>query len=235
MNIIRPSVELITPLTPEIGFDMIRHIEKVARTCYKSEDRITDDSAKRMVKSLIKSGHTAMIEHASLSVKFICSRAASHQLVRHRMASWAQESQRYCNYGGDKFDNSVTFISLPETFLVKNDNPLMISPYDKFLNYLAGAEEAYFDMLRDGAKPQAARLVLPNATKTEVNMTANFRELRAFFELRCDGHADDEIRCLAKSLLEELHLYIPVVFDDLYEKFIKNTEDEVYTKFTNPF
>lgn len=227
MKLINPRVEMITPLTEQTGKEMLKHIEQIARTCYKSEDKITDESAERMIRSLIKSGHTAMIEHMSISFKFICSRAASHQIVRHRIAAYAQESQRYCNYSKDKFDNSITFIQPPS--LPNDGGRSRIT--NILLSSLRRSEQDYFDMVEAGAKPQEARLCLPNATKTEVNMTANFRELRAFFMLRCDGHADDEIRCMAKDLLCQVSACIPVVFDDLYLKFILETYDEIYEEY----
>ena len=107
MKIIKPSVEVLTPIDEN---EMMKRIELIARTCYKSEDLITDTSAERLVKRLIDSDHCAMLEHVSISVKVICDRGVSHEIVRHRMASYAQESQRYCNYGKDKFGGEITFI-----------------------------------------------------------------------------------------------------------------------------
>lgn len=212
MIIMLPQVEITSNLNPITGKQMVEHIEKIARTCYKSDHLIKEGSAEGFVQRLIKSGHTAMIEHASVSVKFICSRAASHQIVRHRMASYAQESQRYCNYTKDKFDNSITFIIPPSFTIVDRRDRFSHS----WLAALRETEKDYFELIEAGAKPQEARMVLPNSTKTELNMTANLREWRAFFDLRTELHADDEIRCLAKMLLEQFYFNIPGVFDDIY-------------------
>lgn len=168
MKIIDAGYEILSQIS-ENGRDELQHIEKIGRVCYKSEDRITEDgeSAKKFVKMLIDRGHEAMIEHSSLSVKFIVDRGVSHELVRHRIASFAQESTRYCNYSQDKFDNGITFI-----------NPFFFdeAKYQRWLGAMARAETAYMDLLSMGATPQEARSVLPNSTKTEITITANYRE-----------------------------------------------------------
>lgn len=217
MEVIDPKVIVTSPLNKEIGQRMIEHIENIARTCYKSNDLIKEGSAYKFTKHACEIGHTSVIEHCSVSVRFFCSRAASHQIVRHRMASYAQESQRYCNYSKDKFNNSVVFIR-PE-FLRNGTGSGDMSAI--WYSMMEKDEEAYFKMLEAGAKPQEARLVLPNSCKTEVNMTANLREWRVFFGLRCDSHADDEIRYLATELLKIFHENIPAIFDDLYDYFVE--------------
>ena len=210
MKIINASTEILTPITG----DEIQRIEYAGRTCYKSEDKITDDSAKKFVENLIKRGHEAMLEHSSLSVKFICDRGVSHELVRHRLASFAQESTRYCNYSQDKFGNELTFIK--PIFLEEGSDS-----YKYWENAMVDAENCYFSMLDFGCTPQEARSVLPNSIKTEIVMTANYREWRHFFWLRAahkTGPAHPQMEELTVPLLYEVSGLIPVVFDDIVEK-----------------
>lgn len=210
MKIINASTEILTPITG----DELQKIEYAGRTCYKSEDKITDGSAKKFVENLIKRGHEAMLEHGSLSVKFICDRGVSHELVRHRLASFAQESTRYCNYSQDKFGKELTFI-MP-CFLEGGTDPYMY-----WENAMSDAEIYYFSMLDSGCTPQEARSVLPNSIKTEVVMTANYREWRHFFWLRAarkTGPAHPQMEELTCPLLDEISSRIPVVFDDIVEK-----------------
>lgn len=224
MEVIDPKVEITSPMSPEIGQAMIEHIERIARTCYKSNHLIKEGSAYKFTKHACAIGHTSVIEHASISVKFTCSRAASHQIVRHRMASYAQESQRYCNYSKDQFGKSVVFIR-PE--FIRNESSSAAADERKniWTSMMEKDEEAYFKLLEAGVKPQEARMVLPNSCKTELNMTANLREWRTFFALRCDSHADDEIRYLATDLLKQFHQNIPAIFDDLYEYFVEGNKE----------
>ena len=214
------------------GIEELQRIEIAGRTCYKSEERITPDgeSAKRFVKMIIDNGHEAMLEHSSLSVRFICSRGVSHEIVRHRLFSFAQESTRYCNYSKGKFGGECTFIVPPD--ISEFEQSLIMNPEELFNNteynngewitlqrwFLAmeQAENAYLSLLEDGGwSPQEARDVLPNALKTEIVVTGNYREWRHFFKLRTDAAAHPHIRLLAKDLLEDVKYRIPVVFDDL--------------------
>lgn len=193
------------------GQKMLEKIEQVARTCYKSEGKIQEGSAAKMVTSLIKSGHEAMLEHASVTVKFVVDRGISHELVRHRLASFAQESTRYCNYSKDDFGSEITFI-IPEYLEYKSEG------WNIWKESMKQAEEAYFKMLDFGLSPQQARAVLPNSLKTEVVMTANLREWRHFFKLRAlgtTGKPHPQMLEVAVPLLEDMKNLIPVVFDDL--------------------
>ena len=215
MKIIKPSYEILTPIS-DGGIKELQHIEKIGRVCYKSEDRITDDgeSAKKFVKMLISNGHEAMIEHSSLSVKFVVDRGVSHELVRHRIASFAQESTRYCNYSKDKFGNEITVI-LPcffDTGMGILSNSLV---YQEWKSACECAEERYFNLLKMGATPQQARTVLPNSLKTEITITANYREWRNFFKLRTPQSAHPQMREIAIPLLKELKTLIPIIFDDI--------------------
>lgn len=207
MNIVSATYEILTPIS-EGGIKELQHIEKIGRVCYKSEDKITEDgeSAKRFVKMLIAKTHEAMIEHSSLSIKFVVDRGVSHELVRHRIASFAQESTRYCNYSKDKFYNSVTFI---KPFFFDDVK------YQRWLSAMADAESAYFDLLNSGATPQEARSVLPNSTKTEITITANYRQWRSFFKLRTAKAAHPQMTEVTIPLLKELKEKLPIIFDDI--------------------
>ena len=215
MKIIKPSYEILTPIS-DGGIKELQHIEKIGRVCYKSENRITDDgeSAKKFVKMLISNGHEAMIEHSSLSVKFVVDRGVSHELVRHRIASFAQESTRYCNYSKDKFGNEITVI-LPcffDTGMGILSNSLV---YQEWKLACECAEERYFNLLKMGATPQQARTVLPNSLKTEITVTANYREWRNFFKLRTAEASHPQMREVTIPLLKEIKTLIPIIFDDI--------------------
>ena len=200
MKIIKASY-LIQLLEPPI--DMLKRIERAGRVCYKSEDKITDISYVQMLKKLIDSQHESVLEHGVASVKFICDRGISHELVRHRIASFSQESTRYCNYSKDKFGEELTFIS-PD---------FELSPHDEYL--LFQIETHYISRLREGLSPQQARYFLPNGLKTELVMTCNLREWRHIFKLRTSPRAHPQMRELMVPLLKDFQDLIPVVFDDL--------------------
>lgn len=212
MKIIKPSYEILTPIS-DGGIKELQHIEKIGRVCYKSEDRITDDgeSAKKFVKMLISNGHEAMIEHSSLSVKFVVDRGVSHELVRHRIASFAQESTRYCNYSKDKFGNEITVI---EPCFWNEGTGF----YECWKISCEQSERYYFELLNGGATPQQARTVLPNSLKTEITITANYREWRNFFKLRTPQSAHPQMREITIPLLKELKTLIPIIFDDIEVK-----------------
>lgn len=193
------------------GQQMLEKIESIARTCYKSEGKIKEGSAAKMVRALIRNGHEAMLEHCSMTVKFVVDRGVSHELVRHRMASFAQESTRYCNYSKDDFNSEITFI-IPEFVVYGTDG------FKIWKEQMKSAEKAYFDMLNWGFSPQEARSVLPNSLKTEVVMTANLREWRHFFKLRAagvTGTPHPQMLEVAVPLLENMKKLVPVVFDDI--------------------
>lgn len=216
MKAIEAGYEILDPISVD-GIEELKKIERAARTCYKSEDKITEDgsSARKMVAGLIKSGHDAMLEHGGLTVRFVCDRGVSHELVRHRMASFAQESTRYCNYSKDKFGNELTFV-MPT--LYKSDF-MEDEAWNCWVETMKKCEESYMKLIKMGVSPQMARSVLPNSLKTEVVVTANWREWRHILSLRCTPDAHPDIRCLMIDLLEELHDKIPVLFDDIWEKY----------------
>lgn len=205
MKIIKPYHEIMTPID---GVQILKHIENCGRICYKSEHKITEDSYLTFARNIVKRGHEAVIEHCSVSVKFICDRGVSHEIVRHRMASYCQESTRYCNYSKDDFQGEITVIE-----------PIFLEQYtDGYSMWEEAcqiAERAYFKMLDWGCSPQEARAVLPNSLKTEIVMTANLREWRHFLKLRTSKAAHPQIREIAIPLLNELKERIPVIFDDI--------------------
>ena len=208
MRVINAGYEIISDLN---GAEILKHIERCARVCYKSEDRITDGSAEKMVAALIRSGHEAMLEHYSFTVKFICDRGIANELVRHRIASFAQESSRYCCYAKDKFGKELTFIN-PCFWEPDSDN------YARWFHEMDESEKTYLAMIESGATPEQARDILPTSIKTEIVITANLREFRHFFKLRAEGitgKPHPQMLEITIPLLKELKQKIPVVFDDI--------------------
>lgn len=208
MKIVKASYEIMDDLD---GAEILRKIEKYGRTCYKSEDKISDESAENFVAGIIKRGHESVLEHVSFSVKFIVDRGVSHELVRHRLASYSQESSRYCNYSKEKFGNEITVIE--PCFMTEGSNG-----YGVWKDACLYAEEAYFELLNRGRTPQETRSVLPNSLKTEIVMTCNIREWRNVLKLRTSTAAHPQIREVMIPLLQELKEKIPVAFDDIMEE-----------------
>jgi thymidylate synthase (FAD) len=217
MNSMKPSYTIDTQID---GMEIIKQIEKIGRTCYKSEDNITEDSAVKFVSGLIKRGHEAMIEHNAITVRFLCDRGVSHELVRHRVASFGQESTRYCNYSNDKFGNQINVIDISGGIKLdtkmKTLSPEVINEIIKEWEIaMEDAEKHYMKMLELGATAQMARSVLPNSLKTEIVVTMNLREWRHFFKLRVEIGAHPQMRELTLPLLQEFKTLIPCVFEDI--------------------
>ena len=240
MKIIKAGYQIMSPNLddPEERKSIYKRIEAAGRTCYKSEDRIKEDSAGKFVRAMVKNGHEAMLEHVSMTVRFIVDRGVSHELVRHRICSFAQESTRFCSYDKDKFGSEVTFIEpgffsdLPEEVRqdirnLKNGMPMLsytgrlsdrCLQYGRWYDACRYAEGCYFDMLKLGASPQEARAVLPNSLKTEVVMTADMREWRNIFKLRAAGEhgaPHPQMLELMVPLLKECKEKLPELFDDI--------------------
>lgn len=205
MKIIKPYIELID--APDYGA-MLGKIERIGRVCYKSEDKISDNSAEGFIRGIIKRGHESVIEHESITVKVICDRGVTHEIVRHRIASYSQESTRYCNYADGKFDGEITVIE--PCFLKRGTDGWYIWEIG-----CKTAECAYFDMLAAGYSPQEARSVLPNSLKTEIVMTMNLREWRHFIRLRTSPAAHPQMREVAKMIAEDFAVRYPIFFEDL--------------------
>lgn len=214
MKIIKPSFEILTPVD---GVQIIKNIERIGRVCYKSEEFITESSAEKFIKMLISKEHESVLEHEKISVRIICDRGVSHELVRHRIASFSQESTRYCNYSKSKFGNELTFI-LPSWFQCsfKNGIAELTEVNEKrWLKAMKESELTYVDMVEDGWTPQQARSVLPNSLKTEIVISANLREWRTIFKQRTAPTAHPQMREIMIPLLKSFAGSIPVVFDDL--------------------
>ncbi len=205
MKIIAPYHEIISKID---GAEMLRNIELCGRVCYKSEDRITDGSAEKFVGMILKSGHESVLEHEKITVRFVCDRGVTHEIVRHRIASYSQESTRYCNYSKDKFGGEITFIR--PCFWAEDDEKFAL-----WKETMQSIEDSYVKLISLGAKPEEARSILPNSVKTEIMVTMNLREWRHFFKLRTAERAHPQIREVAIPLLNELKGLVPVIFDDI--------------------
>lgn len=215
MKIIKPSYEILN-IPP--GDEIMKHLELAARTCYKSEDKITDDSAESLLRRLVKIGHESVMEHISFSVRFICDRGVTHELVRHRLCSFSQESTRYANYGKEKFGREITVIK-PRFWSDKSREYLV------WFYAMSQAEKSYMLLLDKGAKAQEARAVLPTCLKADIITTANLREWRHIFKLRCSKASHPQIRELMLPLLDDVSKLVPVIFDDLRVKFNDDIEE----------
>lgn len=227
MQIINQSYGILSPSAacgcggngcelPNAGF--IREaklIEQAGRTACKSEDRISGNSYDPFIRNIIKRKHEAVIEFGTMMVKFITDRGVSHELVRHRLCSFLQESTRYCGYGTDKFGNEITVIR-PVTWDIWQQ-----WQREEWEGAMREAEVRYLNLVRQSAKPlspQQARAVLPNSLKTEICVRANFREWRQIFRLRCDSAAHPDMRSLITPLRDECIERLPCVFADLREE-----------------
>lgn len=213
MKIIPASYEIID-FAP--ASEILKKIELAGRTCYKSEDKITEDSAKEFVRRIIKSGHESVLEHASATVRIICDRGVSHELITHRTGfSKSQESTRYCNYSKDKFGSEITDI---KPFFFPDGSRKL----DIWLDAMRYAEKCYFALLDEGATPQEARSVLSIGLKTEMVITANMREWRYIFKLRCAPAAHPQMREIMLPLLNDFFNRVPVLFGDIYDYGFEN-------------
>lgn len=213
MRIVQPEVLVMTPLSPE----MLIQIERAGRTCYKSEQEFTIDTAKKFVAMLISRGHESVLEHGFITVKFVEDRGVSHETVRHRIASYSQESTRYCNYAKDKFDNEITVVEpfgLRPCNLKSNCGCNPCQTWNVWCEAMEFAEKSYMKLIELGNKPEWARSVLPNSLKTEIVCTYNFREWRHFFKMRTAPAAHPQMRQVAQPLLAHFINSIPVLFDD---------------------
>ena len=217
MITIKASFEILSKIN---GDSILRAIELAGRVCYKSEENITKESAKRFVSIIIKRGHESVLEHQSISVRFISNRGFTHENVRHRIGSYSQESTRFCNYSKDKFNNQITCIDLVAALelqnLIKNfsqarkDKILFI-----FEQAWVSAEKYYFELLSADCTPEIARNALPIGLKTEIIVTYNLRQWREFFRQRAAPEAHPNMRELTIPLLKEFQNKIPIIFDSV--------------------
>ncbi len=225
MKIIEPSIEILDKIN---GEEILKKLELIGRVCYKSENNITDDSAERFISNIIKRGHESVLEHVSISVRVVCDRGVSHEIVRHRVASYSQESTRHCNYSKDKFSDEITVIE-PCWFkssigdlnkYAKNktyeNSQNILNEEIEWIDIIQEIENNYFMFLEDeNWTPEQARSVLPNSLKTEIVMTMNLREWRHFFKLRCAKASHPQAREVANMILKEFKSNIPIIFDDI--------------------
>ena len=194
--------------------DMLYNLEKIARTCYKSEDKMTEGSAKRLIKNLFNKNHMAIMEHEYITYRIICDRGVSHEIVRHRIANYAQESTRYVNYHNDKFDKQISVIDIATGFEYDLTNPKDLQIYNIWNDAMTAAEIYYMNMIEAGATPQEARSVLPNSVKTEIVVTMNIREWLHFLNLRTDKAAHPQMREIANMIKEDLIRRYPFIFGE---------------------
>ena len=196
------------------GLRQLEMLERIGRVCYKSEENIKPGTAEKFVSKIIENGHESVLEHAGVTVNIISDRGVTHELVRHRLASYSQESTRYCNYG----NKGMTVIEPVQFYEEGHETMRLPNRYVArviWMNAMKDAENHYMAMLADGCPPELARSVLPNSLKTEIVMTANFREWRHVFKLRCSRKAHPQMRSLMRDMHKRFKKVIPVIFDDI--------------------
>ncbi|MGN0250274.1 MAG: FAD-dependent thymidylate synthase [Oliverpabstia sp.] len=212
MITVKPSIEIVSNNDYK---EMLTKLEKIGRVCYKSEDYIKEGSAEKFLKGIVKRGHESVIEHESITVRVTCDRGVTHEIVRHRIASYSQESTRYCNYTNDKFSNQISCIDIATGFSYDLNDENDRKKYEIWNNAMNAAEQYYFQMIEAGAKPEEARSILPNSLKTEIVMTMNLREWRHFIRLRSSKRAHPQIREITEMIRKEFAERYPVFFEDL--------------------
>lgn len=205
MKIISPSFEVLDRVD---GNEILHKLELIGRVCYKSENKMTDVSAQEFIDRILKNGHESVIEHEKITVKIICDRGVSHEIVRHRIASFSQESTRYCNYSQNKFGNELTLI---RPYFWNDDT----EKYNIWLETMQIIETNYNKLIEMGAKPEQARTILPNSLKTEIVVSMNLREWRHFFKLRTSERAHPQMREIAIPLLNHMKSLVPIIFDSI--------------------
>ena len=217
VRLVEPSVEIISDID---GTKILKHIELCARNCYKSEGLITEDdtSARKMIQKLLELDHTAMIEHYNITFRLICDVGVYKDLTRHRHCSYAIESTRYCNYSKDKYDNNINVM---KPVNIKKGTP----EYNEWYQGMLDMEKHYMKMAELGCKPDQLRMLLPHSTAASVICTCNMRELRHIFNLRCAPAAHPSVRQVILMLLDKVHSEIPVLFDDIYDKYKTDIEE----------
>jgi len=226
MILVKPSYEVLTVID---GKGILERIESAGRTCYKSEEKISINTAEKFVAGILKRGHESVIEHENISVRIICDRGVTHEIVRHRLCAYSQESTRYCNYKGGVTFVIPPWVNLPEgeisdgTIETRTELLKAISWKDEsteglWLKAMDWAECTYIKLLENNWSPQQARSVLPNSLKTEIVMTANIREWRHILRLRTSQAAHPQMRETMVPILTEFQAKIPILFNDIENK-----------------
>jgi len=206
MKIVKPGFKIESRINGEA---ILKKIERFGRTCYKSEARTTPDSARKFCAMLIKNGHESVLEHVSVTVRIICDRGVSHEIVRHRIGvAYSQESTRYCNYKSKG-------IKVIRPFFFESDD----LRYQLWIDVMRACESGYVKLIESGATPQEARSVLPNSLKTEIVMTLNLRAWRHFLKQRCSEKAHSQMREIFVPLLAKFKELIPVIFEDIQAEY----------------
>lgn len=205
MKAIQPSFEIIGDID---AIRVMKNLESYARVCYKSENNVSENSAERLLRNILRSGHESVIEHEKITVKVVCDRGVTHEIVRHRLASYSQESTRYCNYSKDKFGNELTFI---KPCFWSEDSV----SYKLWEQQMQDVEKCYLKLMENGAKPEEARSILPNSLKTEIIITMDLREWRHFFILRTSSKSHPQMREIAIPMLKKFAEMLPVIFEDI--------------------
>lgn len=214
MKVIKPYFE-IEDFKPT---EMLIKIEKAGRTCYKSESKFNYNTASKFIRMLIKWGHESVLEHEKITVRIVCDRGVSHELVRHRIASYSQESTRYCNYSGDKFGNELTFIKP----CFWSEDMVALTKWESIMSAI---EKEYMTFIKAGITPEQARTVLPNSLATEIVVTMNLREWRHFFKLRTAKAAHPQMREIAVPLMVQFLKLLPCVFEDIVASCVFEEEN----------
>lgn len=204
MKIIKPYVYYYSP---ELDRQKLLNIERSARLCYKSEDKMGVTVSTDFLSRILSRGHESVIEHEKATVYIVVDRGVTHEIVRHRIASYSQESTRYCNYISDKFGNEITVIE-PFFYIDKPEQ------YKFWQDGCLSSEKAYLELIKLST-PQEARSVLPNSLKTEIAVTYNFREWRHFFKLRCAKTAHPQMQQVTIPLLLEFKKKLSPLYDDI--------------------
>jgi thymidylate synthase (FAD) len=203
MKTVNPSFEILDPVD---GVEILKRLEAYGRTCYKSEDKITEGSASRFIRMLLQRNppHESVLEHEKVTVRVVCDRGVSHEIVRHRIASYSQESTRYCDYA-----------KAGEIQILDISPHLTVGQLEAWRMAMLDAERHYTHLRELGAKPELARSVLPNSLKTEIVITYNLREWRHFFRMRTAAAAHPQMRELTIPMLAEFRKRIPIIFEEL--------------------
>ena len=215
MKIIEPIVEI-----ENVDYKKImKNLERACRTCYRSEDKITEESYKTLLKNCINRGHESILEHEKVTIRMICDIGVYKDLTRHRIASFSIESTRYCNYGKDKFDNQIKFI---KPVNIDEGTPL----FEEWKKSCEEIERHYINMAKLGATPDQMRMILPHSTAALVTMTANIREWKHILELRCTSHAHPAVEQVMIPLLLKFKENMPEIFEDVvYDEIFKKEKN----------